>query len=65
MFNFFFLIFKKLQFHPEIFKNASFHLSSVKKFAYMPDKTSIWHVKKKIIWFERELMTDERKDDIY
>ena len=29
----------------------------------MPDKTSIWYVKK-IIWFERELMTDERKDDI-
>ena len=60
---FLFLIFKKFQFHHEIFKNSSFHFSSVKKFAYMPDKTSIWYVKK-IIWFERELITDERKDDI-
>ena len=44
-------------------KILPFIFSSVKKFAYMPDKTSIWYVKK-IIWFERVLMTDERKDDI-
>ena len=49
MFNFFyflFLIFKKLQLHPEIFKNSSYHFSMVKKFAYMPNKTSISYVKK-------------------